>query len=230
MEEAGFHLPGPTERVLINGRTGSGKTVFGSWLLSRMNFLEMPWVILDWKRDELLGGITHARQIGPGEKPPYKPWLYHMKLDPGDNDLEKWLQQVWARGGVGLYVDEGYELPDVMARREGSVVRRIQTQGRSLRIPVITLTQRPSMLSKFFKSEVSYYAAFDLNDEADQKTVKGYVPKNDPVWNFDMELPDYHCRWYEVANNFSCILKPVPKPAKILAAFEQRLSIKPTWV
>jgi hypothetical protein len=48
-----WRLPGDLDRVSIVGKTGSGKTTAGLFLLNEMNsFTKMPWIIVDYKRDD----------------------------------------------------------------------------------------------------------------------------------------------------------------------------------
>jgi len=107
-----FTLPQPDERVLILGSTGTGKTTMGAWLLSRAPLDEMPFVIIDYKRDDLLNSIDFRREIGLNEFPK-EPGLYHIKPSPiaDDEAVEAWLGNIWKKAGVGLYADEALRIP-----------------------------------------------------------------------------------------------------------------------
>src|ERR1700751_6052757 len=92
-----FRFPKPTQRTVILGATGSGKSVFGLWVLSYMNFEDMPWVIVDYKGDDLLEEILEdhnwkvtrnrvvrgfnspIKEISPTDPVPKKPGLYYMR-------------------------------------------------------------------------------------------------------------------------------------------------------
>lgn len=213
-----FALPTKTERVLILGSTGSGKTTMGVWLLSLANFNTMPYVIVDYKRDGLLNSIDGRREIGLNEIPK-KPGLYHLKPNPvvDDDKIEEWLFGVWKKRNIGLYIDEALRIPT----RKTGAFEAILTQGRSLHIPVISLTQRPVDLTRYAFSEANHVIAFRLTDKRDRKSVSEYVPI-DP----DYKLNEYHSIWYNVGKNETFNLLPVPGEDDILETFSRRLSTK----
>jgi DNA helicase HerA-like ATPase len=209
-----FQLPNHRQRVAIMGRTGSGKTQFGAWVLSRSPFDRQPYVMIDYKRDELLNACDRVREIGYNEIPKH-PGLYILHPMPDHDDkVEAWLLNVWKRGKIGLYFDEAYMLPDKTA------LRAILTQGRSKNIPAICLTQRPSWISRFVFTEADYYAIFHLNDERDKQTVRAFTPPG----LIATRLPQYHCAWYDVGNDEAFILQPVPDADTILDRLDDRLS------
>ena len=58
-----FKLPSFKQRLAIIGRTGSGKTQAGAWILANAPFDKQPYVIVDYKGDDLLGAIDNVEQI-----------------------------------------------------------------------------------------------------------------------------------------------------------------------
>ena len=214
--EKKFRLPNYKQRVAVIGRTGSGKTQFGAWLLSEAAFTEQPYVIVDYKGDDLLNGIDRINEIGLNEVPK-RPGLYIVKPRPDQvDDVEAWLWKVWAREKVGLYFDEMYLIPDP---QKGGALRSIFTQGRSKRIPVIGLTQRPRHISRFLFSEADFFAVFHLNTAGDKQAVSEITP-----FQGDGRLPDYHCRWYDVGTDATFYLQPVPDAETILDRIDTRLA------
>lgn len=228
------HGPTDQQRTLVLGRTGSGKSVFAIALLSTRNFDEMPWVIIDYKGEDLVGEIRKyckgkIKTISVNDKPPTKPGLYWMKPTPkvDDEAVEKWLWQVWKNGHTGLFIDEGFALP------QKDAFDAILTQGRSLYIPVICLYQRPAWMSRFAVAQADFFAVFDQNDERDLKTTKAFV-KPAKVINEEgkeievtvySELPKYHCLWYDVGRGYSSVLLPAPEPKQIISTFKRRLGV-----
>lgn len=214
---AGFQLPRIDHRTLILGSNGSGKTTMGAWILSLSPFHKMPWVMIDYKRDELLGGIDRSVEIGLNDLPKH-PGLYHLKPNPviDDDAIERWLLRVWKHRNIGLYVDEALRIPDKAA------FEIIQTQGRALSIPVISLSQRPVFLSRWAFSEANHVAVFRLTDMRDRKKVAEYIPAIEPKYR----LPEYHSIWYDVNRDRKFTMKPVPSPDEILDTFYQRLEPK----
>jgi hypothetical protein len=217
-----FGFPTLSDRVTINGATGSGKTVAGAWLLSEARFDLQPFVIVNFKREKLFHAIERAIKIGYSDPIPTQPGLYHIEPLATELDkLEDWLWRVWHHGKVGLFIDEGYLMPD-----NSAAFKAILTTGRSLFIPVYTLSQRPVKLPRFTLSETSFYMSFRLQDRRDRKVVEEFTPEDHPIWRSDERLPEYHSRWYDVGQDFSCVLGPVPDMAKILERFDMRLAPK----
>lgn len=211
-------LPSDSQRIAIMGRTGTGKTVAGVYHLSQRDFSKLPWIMLNFKEDELLNSIPHAIDITLADGVPKKKGLYNLHLESGDGDrggpLEPFLAQIKQRGNIGVYADEGFEID-----RLSKGYRGIQTQGRSLRIPTITLTQRPTWMSRFIISEADFYQVFALNDRRDQETVSEFTPHSMK----GLKLPEYHSYYYQVAKNEAVILPPVTAPDKLLDILETKL-------
>ncbi len=217
-EKIPFTLPRPDQRVLILGSNGSGKTVLGANLLSVAAFDQMPYVMIDYKRDELLNSIDRRREIGLTDIPNH-PGLYHLKPNPvsDDDKIEEWLLKVWAKRNIGLYVDEALRLP---TKRTGAF-QTILTQGRALHIPVISLSQRPVDLNRYAFSEANHVIVMRLTDMRDRKKVTEFVPIA-----HDYRLKKYNFIWYNVDHNFQWSMPPSEHPNKILERFHERLKPK----
>lgn len=211
----GFRLPNLTQRLAVIGRTGSGKTTFSAWVLSRAGFDKQPFVIFDFKRDALLNAIEGARVIGYNEIPKH-PGVYLLQPTPHEKDeMEAYLWKVWARERVGLYFDEMYSVPQP---QRGGALQAVFTQGRSKKIPVIGCTQRPALVSRFLFTEADFFATFHLSTRPDQDRVTDFDEAYEAT-----RLPKFSCKWYDVAEDFGCILSPVPGDDEILEAFARRL-------
>ena len=223
-----FQFPRSDQRTFVSGRTGSGKTVFGLWLLANQDLDKRPWFLFDYKLDPHLKQITRTRDFKLHEKIPTKPGLYHVKpeLRSDDEQVELLLRRIWREGEIGIYFDEGYSVPQ---GPWNSSFRTLMTQGRSLRIPIITLTQRPAWIDKFAVSEADFYAIFHLNQRVDRKRVEELLPDDLGV-SFDERLDEYCCRWYDVNRNWLCELLPAPKPEQSIAAIEAKLRPKRKWL
>lgn len=220
-------LPGDDERLTIIGRTGSGKTVAGLWHLSKRSFDKMPWVIFNFKDDIHIGQLLDlgAKETDIGKKPPEKRGLYVANILPDSNEqIDTFLRRCWENGNTGVYVDEGFMLPS--ERGKYKWYRAVLTQGRSRKVPVITLTQRPFFLDRFAFSEADRFQIFDLNDNEDIDRIKGFV--NYPLKTIigpsaTNRLPAHHSLWYDVKRNEAKPLLPVPKPDIVLDTFHARL-------
>lgn len=210
----GFTLPRDDQRVLIFGRTGSGKTQYGAWQLSESAFDKRPTVIVDYKGDVLLNSSPYIEEIGLTDRLPSSPGLYIVHPKPDDNEaVEDMFWRMWKRENIGLYIDEGYMIPNKAA------LRALLTQGRSKKIPAIILTQRPVFISRFAISEADFYTAFHLNSKDDRKIVEAYLPHG----ALDERLPKYHSKWYDVGNDTLLTVGPVPSADLITARIDDRL-------
>lgn len=200
-----FHIPGIDERTTIVGKTGSGKTQGGAYILSQAPFNTLPYVLLDFKREKLFREIPEIRPLQLGQRD-YKelnqPGLFIVNPLPVDEDQEKLdalLWHIWERENCGIFVDEGYML------RKSTAFVSLLTQGRSKNIPIITLTQRPRFITPFVFSEAEYLMIFRLTKPEDRKTVQDYVDAD-----ISERLPPYHSYWYDVARDQLVVLRPVP--------------------
>ena len=212
--ENDFLLPTTSQRTVIVGRTGSGKTQFATWLLSNAPFDRQPYVIVDYKRDALLNMSKRIREIGYNELPKH-PGLYIIHPDPShDEIMENWLYRIWRHGRIGLYFDEAYMVPNKKA------FPAVLTQGRSLHIPAIVVSQRPVWLSRFAFSEADHFAVFHLNDLDDRRTISRFLPEG----AVEERQPEYHSIWYDVPRDQLFRLQAVPEGSSILETIEARLA------
>ena len=212
-----FRFPKVGQRVSVSGKTGSGKTQFGVWLFGAMSdFRSRPHVMIDYKGDSLIANIERANEIGLNEVPK-NPGLYVLRPRIDQQEaVENYLWKIWERENIGLFFDEGYMIPNQGA------LNAILTQGRSKRISSITLTQRPVNCSRFVFSEAEYFALFHLNEKRDHDTVRGFLPMNS-VFDMTTRLPNYTARWYDVAQDYSAYIKPVPPEDNLLDLYDEKL-------
>lgn len=212
-----FILPGVSDRTIIVGQTGSGKTWFGVWLLSMMNYDRMPWVVIDYKREALfreLGKSTFRAMLNVHSEAPKKPGLYLLQpFESDDEAVDDFLWRLWRKGNVGIYIDEAM----MMVAGRGSAMRAILTQGRSLKIPVIALSQRPVEIDRYFFSEARCFAEFFLMDREDRKTLTRYTP-----FQPDNVPEAHHCYWYDSQTRRELYLAPVPHKDAFLGRIKAR--------
>ena len=211
-----MRLPTDTQRILILGRTGSGKTVAAKWHLSHRRYDLMPWVVYDFKTDPSLASIPYARELALTEVPS-GPGVFIVRPAPGEEDaVQAQMWEIWRRGSIGVYVDEGY-----MVGTNNKAFRALLTQGRSKRIPMIYLTQRPVWLDRFAVSEADYYQIFQLNHVGDRNKIAEFVPAGRA--NLDARLPEFHSWYYDVGADDVRVLRAVPADDIIDRTFERRL-------
>src|SRR5690606_38865537 len=119
-----------THRTNVVGATGTGKSVMGMHILSMADFDRMPYIIFDYKREELVNSIDRIKEISLNEMPKH-PGIYKVTPHPEDTEgVDAMLTRIWERGtngyGTGLFFDEGHAVPD-----KGGL-KLIYTQGRAL--------------------------------------------------------------------------------------------------
>lgn len=217
-----FRFPNDQQRLVILGATGSGKTNDAMWHLSQRNFDVKPWVVYNFKNDELIDGIEQAYHINPTSPVPNKPGIYVVHPYPGqETEVDNQMMQIWEQENVGVYVDEGFMIP-----RNSRGFRSILTQGRSKHIPMITCSQRPAWMDRFVFTEAEFIQMFRLQDMDDIKAVERFVPNpNGRRGEHPLEkrLPEYWSYYYDVGRNELMKLRPVPDPQSIADTFNMRL-------
>ena len=213
-------LPGASDRIVIVGRTGSGKTQAAIFHLSRQDFDARPWIIIDYKGDDLIRGIKKAEQIDYSIVPD-DPGIYILSVLPGEEDeLSEWFRKVWEHENVGVYIDEGY-----MVGQRDKWFNACLTQGRSKRITMIILSQRPLWMSRFAFSEASFIQVFSLTDADDMKVVQRFM-KGDSKGDVTSQLKRYHSFYYDVGENKVVLFSPVPSGKELLQTINSRLPDK----
>lgn len=216
-------LPGQKNRIVLVGRTGTGKTVAGLFHLANQN-LEKPWVILNFKNDEHIDSIDNTQEVDLGWKPGKKDrGLYIVRPLPSDSKvprgadyspLDVFLFRIWAKEKCGIFVDESFMVGN------SDALNTCLTQGRSKQIPMILCTQRPVWISRFCFSEASFIQVFDLNDARDIDTIEGFVPI---LWDKEKPLGPHESWYYEIDRNYLVRLKPVPDMDWIRNVFATKL-------
>lgn len=211
-----FREPSGSDRVAVMGSNGTGKTQFAFWLLSRAPFNQKPYIIFNYKRDELLCSVDRIKEIEIGELPKH-PGVYNIFPRPRVDDVavENLMERIYEHGDAGCYFDEGYMVPDKAA------FPAILTQGRSKRIASIILTQRPAWISRFVFSEANHFAVFHLSDSDDRKTTKRWLPKH---VDLEYHLPEYHSWYYTRGQREAIPLAPVPDADTLRDIIDSRLA------
>lgn len=211
-----LRLPDMSNRTVVIGRTGSGKTVASLWLLSTQAVDVMPWVIIDYKGDEEINAIPKAQHIGY-EAVPTKPGIYILHPRPGEtnNELTEWLWKVYQQENIGLFFDEVF-----MLGQDNDAFNTIMMQGRSKHLPVISCTQQPVNISTYCFSEANFYMVFDLTIKRHRNKVASEIPINP-----EFELPDHHFFYYDVGRKKLVTMLPVPEASKSLEILDQKLPI-----
>lgn len=215
-----FHFPEEGFHTAILGTTGSGKSTLGAWMISQKPFHIRPEFVIDFKGEEIFQRLNRIRELHVNETLPSSPGLYIIRPRPDQQDeVEDWFRKLWEHGNSGLYIDEGYLVPDK------AWLRNLLAQGRSRGITVTITSQRPFYVPRSVFTEASYVAVFRLNDEKDKQRIREFTPNG----MLERRLPDYHCFWYSPKHHKAddnipyCILKPVPNADELIERIDARL-------
>lgn len=213
-----LQVPDNTKRVAVIGRTGTGKTRGGIYLLGVLKnstWANMPITIYNPKRARFVNKLG-AKEVDVNKKPPTKPGLYVISPMPGDDDAAvlQYLKRVYLDGNHGMYFDE---VLDLGTRNMG--YRRLLTQGRELKIPMIYCMQRPAWVDIYSLSEGDYFMIFDLRNQDDVMKVRKFAPGYNPD-----QLDRYYSYWYDVGSDQGAIMRPVPSEAETLRLYDPRPS------
>lgn len=218
-------LPNNTQRTVLVGRTGTGKTVAGLWHLSNYN-LDRPWVLINFKNDEHIDSIEKAQHIDfdyiPNKKDDGLFVIHPIPMDAEGtikekSPLEIYLWKLWERENVGIFCDEA------LIVGSNNAFDACLTQGRSKHIPMIICTQRPVWITRFAFSEADFVQAFHLNDESDRERVEQFTPLD--VEDFDL-LGKHESFYYDISENNLVRFKPVPNMDAIRGKFDEKLRRK----
>lgn len=209
-----MNLPGDKDRSFIVGRTGSGKTHAACWQLSLRNYDVKPWIIYNFKTDELIDSIPGAQILDLEQPLPQQPGIYIVHPGPDEEEwIEAHMKSIWARRNIGVYVDEGY-----MVGKNNAGFRLLLTQGRSRRVPMIILSQRPVWMDRFVLSEADYIQVFHLTHKMDVAKMEEVVPGD-----LSERLPEYQSYYYEVKADQLSVMPKLPDIDIIMANFDRKL-------
>lgn len=185
------------KRVALTGRTGSGKTYLGQWLMLKTAF---HWVVLDSKHDpgfdlwRPYDGLLTSRALR-------RAWVDHqivvVRPKPHQSRadiLDAYLGDLHgAFTNFGTFIDELYQV--VRRGQPGDGLTGLVTRGRARGQSVIMGAQRPSRVPLFMFSEADFIASMSLSLPDDRHRVYEYIGSPRVL----RKLPARQWYWFDVA-------------------------------
>jgi len=194
-------------RILVVGRSGSGKTTFTTNYLWNSFSPKIRKIFIDPKHE---AGYIHYDIINTNCKElesdlnKYNNILY-MPSDVTIQDFDKLCSLCYNKGNIVLFIDESafYCTSSSMPKN----YRKLMIMGRSRGIGVVNTTQRPHGVNQLLISEAEHLFIFNLNLKRDKDKLKAMIPfeKHPLIDNLSL----YHFLYCNLRDNQYIYFKPL---------------------
>lgn len=222
---------------LIVGKTQSGKSTYVEHLVAdyRKRYPRDAVIIVNHKNEK-----SWARLLKPVFTPPKyrKGMVVNWAAVPQHNDyVEDFLFDVWNGGRHGKHalvvIDEGMAMP-----QNSAAINTLYTQGASLGITMVMLTQRPMRVSISAVTQSDNIVIFNLFGKNDLERLDSYMVVN--LGNYIRPatekrsgkfLEKYHYLHYDSANGVMSENPPIERDEKLaIVANPKSTTGKPSFL
>lgn len=199
------------ERAILSGRTGSGKSTLGKWLLERS---PGRWIILNPKHTKAYNSLPDSHTINGIDLKKLDRSLQEHRFtivnptgpQATPENLDAFVEYIHVTySKIGLCADELYTLHN--NGRAGEGLLGLLTRGRELEQSFLGMTQRPAWISQFCFSESQYIGGMSLSLTDDRKRMHQMTGREE----FIGKLAPHYWLWYDVSADNLRSFKPVPK-------------------
>ncbi len=173
------NLPGPTDRVVLVGATGTGKSVAGQWLLGGY-YGQRQILVMDTKADPIWSGldavkVKHAMALSRYRDAARWPVIVYTPATSELNEetLDAVCEWVYKRGDTVLMIDEATQVTS--GTKPGPGVLDAVTRGRVRHVSVVSGTQRPVNVPPILLTEAEWFYCLTLRRRQDRETVNDYT-------------------------------------------------------
>lgn len=215
---------GDDQRIFILGHTGTGKSHEGIAQLALRSIDQMPWICYDVKGNDLLAMVPVSAPASIEEPPPTDPGLYVVKIGWQDCEangrLSRHLLSVLEQGNTGVFIDEGQ-----MLGHHNIGLKSLIIQGRSQRVPLIFVAQRPVHVDTFIFSEADFIQFFLLYHPDDKERLEKQIPPDRFDWTTLVDAPDHCSLFYDQRRATVEFVPPAPPFDQLQAHILARLPV-----
>lgn len=193
------------ERMIVIGKTGSGKTELVKLVAAQAERV-MWW---DTKRLNEGGFGVAPPPAGPAELAALLDAQPHVTVQPDPNlnateQLDALAHAVYEHGNVLFVVDDAM---NAMGVAPPHWINNIVTMGRSRGIGLISIVQRAHHIPRVLLTEAEHVVAFELHGESDVKRLREEVAQE---LEQTTGLQRFHFAWYSRGTREITICPPLP--------------------